>query len=212
MFEKFFRKKNNQLDKIIESVNLHKENVNKIVEKIKIGQDFQSHYINILLRICDHFEFLIYKKDKNNLYEFSNVYHCVNFFKLEPECVNSIKGVSDIDIINSYHEKTGKEHTFYEVCNVSDNIIEESKQPENFIMGGKIGDNEIILCAKKIPLIKQNNFEGSIGISTIIKNTNENLEQIDCLLDKDIVKIIMKKNNHDFLYQSINNNFGFLLN
>ena len=197
MFSKLFRKTNSRLDKIVTEANVHKKNVEQIVEKIKIGQNFQSKYIDVLMSICKYFDFLIYQKDENNLYEFSNVAHCVNFFKLEPECVNGISGMDDLEIMNGYKERTGKEHTFYQVCKISDKIIKKSSEPKIFIFGGQIGNEELICYVKKIPLIENEKFVGSIGISKLAKFNKMALKKIDKL---DTISLY-QKDKYNFLLQ-----------
>jgi len=197
MFSKFFRKNNSHLNQIISDVNTHKKNVEQIIEKIKIGQDFQSNYINVLMEICQHFEFLIYKKDKNNLYQFSNIYHCVNFFKLEPECVNNIMNRSDLDIMNSYRERTGKEHTFLDICQQSDKIVEDTLETQLFIKGGLIGNEKLIFYDRKIPIIEKDKYNGLIGMSTMFKSNRKNRKKIE----QSNYDMIEKKDKYNFLYQ-----------
>lgn len=53
-------------------------------------------------------------------YEFANLALCRDFFCLSEECridcTTYVRGKTDMDMVNDYREKTGKQHTFGDLC------------------------------------------------------------------------------------------------
>ena len=80
---------------------------------------------------------------------------------------------------------------------ISDKIIKKSSEPKIFIFGGQIGNEELICYVKKIPLIENEKFVGSIGISKLAKFNKMALKKIDKL---DTISLY-QKDKYNFLLQ-----------
>ena len=113
---------------------------------------------------CTALDFFSWKKDKNHLYINANFAHCIEFFRMPKECMELIRGKADIDLVNDYRERTGKIHSFGELCVGSDDIVKASKKPGHFIEIGYIDTDLFLLDVYKVPLFDEaGEFFGSEG-------------------------------------------------
>jgi hypothetical protein len=78
--------------------------------------------------------------------------------------MDDIRGKSDIDLVNAFRERTGKVHSYGELCHSTDEIIKKTKKAGHFIEMGYIDKELYILDAYKRPIIDiKGNFVGSEG-------------------------------------------------
>jgi len=95
---------------------------------------------------------MICRKDKEGKFLFVNEYQCVEFFKMPKTCMPDILGKTDIDVINEYRERTGKQHSFGDLCMSSDEHCKEQKKKCLYVEFGNIDGEPIVLKMIKTPI------------------------------------------------------------
>jgi hypothetical protein len=105
-------------------------------------------------------------------YEFANLLMCRDFFCLSEECridcTTYVRGKTDVDLVSEYREKTGKQHTFGDLCISTDfhateqAIIhyhskgERGKLECRYFEAGYIDGRAVLLDVIKTPVFKEN--------------------------------------------------------
>lgn len=212
VFKKIF-KTTSDLDKIRKSVDDHKAKVDSIITEINLGKSFKEKYSDVLFELCDYLKIYIWKKDKNHKYNFSNIHHCVDFLGLDIECVDKIQGLTDKEIFENQRCETNKSDFLCDVINLTDEIPKNEKKECNFIEGNF---NKKILGVKKIPIIENNNFKGTIGLAQECYNRNLVSEILNKKIENNNAKLIYGAIDKDFCYriynaQKHNNLFSFII-
>jgi len=95
---------------------------------------------------------MLCRKDRDGRYLFVNEYQCTHFFGMKSSCLDSIIGKTDIDIINSYKENTGLEHTYGDCCVKTDDHCKFIGKRCLYVETGQIGDKRTILKLIKTPI------------------------------------------------------------
>lgn len=157
MFEKLFGKSIN-LKNIQKSVLDHKDKVDSLIQEIKMGKSFKEKYIDIIMEINTHSNLYIWKKDKDHLYEFSNIAY-MDFLGVPLDFADEMIGMSDKEVSKSVKNCVKNLH---KICLLTDKITEKSKIECNFIEGNF---GKQILSVTKIPIMVDNIFQGSIGVA-----------------------------------------------
>lgn len=154
------------VDSAKEYMEHYKKNIDEIRQQKKI-LELMSHHLGGLVWIKR------WDSDtKSYIYEFANRTHCDVFFKFEPhcliDCTSHVKGYSDIDILNDYRERTGKQHSFGELCVSTDvhatmQAIQHYDTEGNagattcrYIECGMIDEKPMVLDVVKTPLFDPN--------------------------------------------------------
>lgn len=105
-------------------------------------------------------------------YEFANLALCRDFFCLSEECridcTTYVRGKTDMDMVNDYKEKTGKQHTFGDLCVSTDihateqAIIyyhskgERGMKECRYFEAGYIDGKPMLLDVVKTPIFEKN--------------------------------------------------------
>lgn len=192
MFENLFKNSKN-LDKIEKLVHDHKNKVDTVLKEIQLGKSFKEKYIDVLLEISKSPKIYIWKKNENHLYNFVNVFYCVNFLGIRSKSMSKIIGLSDKEI---FTKQKGK-NFLYKICFLTDEYMKKERKECNFVEGNF---KEKVLRVKKIPIIENDKFVGSLGIAQ--EYEDKNLASI--FLDK-----MIKKYNAKPLYGDLDKTFCY---
>lgn len=95
-------------------------------------------------------------KDRNGKFLWMNKYTCTEFFGLPESCIDAAKGLTDMDLINAYMERTGETHTFGDMCVSTDEHARRQGHRCMYIEFGKRGDTPIVLKMIKTPTTNGN--------------------------------------------------------
>jgi len=135
-------------------------------EEYKLIQGWKDQYTHTLNTLTESMKAMIWSKDENNKYTLANPLHCSCFFGIDntPECLEFIKGKTDLELINySFHSKN-IQNTFGQICVESDNYTRDKKIPCHFIEAGKVDDECVLLYIVKIPRYINNEYVGTLGM------------------------------------------------
>lgn len=143
---------------------------------------------------------------KTNLHTYvnANPLHLRKFFRLREDALSEVIGKTDIDLLNDYRKRTGKRHTYGELCLSTDEFSRDQAIRDHregkyncsyeFIEMGVIDDSPLVLRVIKQPIFKNpacceccEAFDGycaNIGIAENISyKFNSTLETLDSQLE-----------------------------
>jgi len=104
-----------------------------------------------------------------------------------------VKGKYDSDIIKEYKESTGKRHTFYNICRLTDNHCIDNGKTCHYIKVGYISDDMYIFDVKKSPLYEDGKIVGVVSVARDDSLDKENVEKmLSFYKDKGIAKKLNK--------------------
>ncbi|MCP4366795.1 MAG: hypothetical protein GY797_01585 [Deltaproteobacteria bacterium] len=167
----FFR---NFFSPALASSQLHKElkEQRTRIQELKSGYQALSkwnhQYVSTLSLLTDAMEALIWKKDKHHRYILANPLHCKVFFGYDAnyECLDTIVGRSDGELIAMNFTDLGIQNTFVDVCFGSDKYASENKEITHFLEAGLVDGKEMLLYAVKTPqFTSEGEFVGTIGLA-----------------------------------------------
>jgi hypothetical protein len=107
---------------------------------------------------------LICRKDADGRYLFINEYQCQMFFEMQPSCSGLVIGRTDIELIEEFKSRTGKEHTFGDICANTDKHCKSTGKCCLYVEFGKIGDRDVVLKTIKTPITKPNGEDDGIVV------------------------------------------------
>lgn len=95
----------------------------------------------------------IWEKDANGIYRFCDPQFCWDFFGLEPvDGICDIAGTDDVSLLNAYRQRTGKQHSFGELCVSSDHHCLAQGKRCLYVEFGYIDQMLFVLHVIKTPL------------------------------------------------------------
>jgi len=137
------------------------ENLTKAREVYKENKELR----NLLEEIADLSHSLMWAKDLDCCYLYANKIHCTKFFGLPSECNQFVIGRSDIDLINDFMERTGKNHTFGTTCVNTDHHCLEQGVACLYNEIGWVGEQLLVLSVRKSPRFNNNGkIIGTVGL------------------------------------------------
>lgn len=139
-FDKAYRLAKKQQEELVASKTEVEEHNALLQEKEQVLQAF-GEAAGGLLNI----------KDREGKFLWMNKYTCTEFFGLPETCMDSVKGLTDIDLLNAYRERTGKPHTFGDICVSTDEHARKEGKRCMYIEFGQRGDTPIVLKMIKTP-------------------------------------------------------------
>lgn len=131
-------------------------------------------------RECMSTGLLMWEKDLESRYTFLNTRHCNDFFKISLTEVKDIIGKTDSEIIAEFVHRTGKTHTFGNICTGTDAYTLDKNKKCRFWEIGYIGGKVFILDVTKAPKVENGKVVGTIGWA--INNTQKECE-VNSLLE-----------------------------
>lgn len=128
---------------------------------------WKEEYVKTLTLLTDAMDALVWKKDIDHRYILANPLHCETFFNYhdEHDCLQTIVGRTDCELIKMNFEDLGIENTFSRNCVDSDNYVRKTGETVHFLEAGMVGGKELLLYAIKAPQYsKKGKFIGTLGI------------------------------------------------
>lgn len=108
---------------------------------------------------------LMWRKNRDGIYEYCNSIMCDVFFRLPKTCHNFVIGRSDIDLINYFREKTGQRHTFGELCVSTDEHCIQQGVRCVYLEMGWVDKEPLLLSVRKVPLFSDDGTcIGTVGV------------------------------------------------
>jgi len=164
--------------KVYEDIKDQRVRIKKLMEELKVSNSWAEQYSSTLSSVTETIEAMVWEKDVNHLYVLANRLHCYNFFNFEgsTECLQYIKGKSDLFLIDTIFRQNGIQNTFGEICMLSDKHTQEKGVVTHFLEAGKVDHTDVLLYIIKIPKYnKDNEFIGTVGLGW-------NFSKFSCLL------------------------------
>ena len=147
------------------------------------------------------------REEEVHVFEFANYKLCEKLFGFEAKCLKDctdhVMGRSDVDLVSDFREKTGKKHTFSDLCYCTDihaveqaiiyyNSNGERGMPScRYLEAGFIGENPVLLDVVKTPLFEKdkkkcwNTHTYCVGLGSDASNICDTLmEYAKSLIDK----------------------------
>jgi len=137
-----------------------------LADKVSDLEKWVIKYNRTLNNFTDAMGAMVWQKGADHRYLIANKLHCVNFFNLgvTSDCLNSIVGKTDAELIESIYTTAGVPNTFGQVCTVTDNFAEAKGEPCHFFEAGIVGGQQVLLYVVKIPEFDQEGkFLGTTG-------------------------------------------------
>lgn len=161
-----------QPDCSVEEVELAKGFIREA--KFKIQESL--HQKDLLELMAHSIEGMVWIKKYNfdeqtHTYSFANYKLCEKLFGFEKNCLDDctthVNGKNDLDLVSEFIEKTGKRHTFPDLCYCTDiHAVEQAIIHYNsagirgmrscrYLEAGLIGDDPVLLDVTKTPLFEK---------------------------------------------------------
>lgn len=137
---------------------------------------WNHEYVSTLSLLTEAMQALIWKKDKNHRYILANPMHCMSFFGYKEglKCLDTIKGQTDIELIETNFISKGIQNTFPEACTLSDIYCSGKIEPCHFLETGIVDGKKILFYTIKTPQFAHTGeFTGSIGLAWDMTNQSE---------------------------------------
>ena len=106
----------------------------------------------------------VWQKDNCGVYQFCDPAFSSLFFGLQ-RASDSPVGFTDVQLVQNYRERTGKTHTFGELCADTDTHCRDQGQRSRYIEYGWIGEDYVMLDVVKTPLFHCGNYVGNVGMA-----------------------------------------------
>ena len=172
---------------------------------------------------------------ESHVYTYANNALCNDLFKLNylkhEEQLDYIKGRSDLDIIKNYRERTGKRHSYGELCLGTDDYTREFNQERikkglqpislTFLEIGIIDGEPLVLKVNKQPIFKNANncnncqncklkngeYCGTVGFGINVTNYFDSVNKIleSGLADKLCEGVYLIKQDKEFNFGKLEN-------
>lgn len=111
---------------------------------------------------------MIWRKDASGAYMFANHLLCTDFFGID-SCYDYLER-DDEDLIGSYIDRTGNQHTFLANCRLIDNYAQAKGEKCHFVEFGYIGDKGMVLNMIVTPVFQDGAFDGTVGFAFDVSN------------------------------------------
>ncbi len=146
--------------------------------------DSNNKYKNLysMMRLmCDNVPDMIWAKDLNSKYIFTNRAMCENL--LMAENTDEPTGKTDMFFAKrqrKLHPDNPDCHSFGEICRDSDTIVQNSKKPERFDEYGNVKGKFLFLDVHKAPFWNENGeMIGTVGCGRDVTNEKELIKECD---------------------------------
>ncbi len=133
----------------------------------------EGQYGSQLQLILDHVPDLIWAKDLEGRFIFSNKCYCEKLLKCDPAEVAGKKAV----YFANREREAGHEYTFGEICANSDDVVKSTAKPGRFLEHGLVRGKHLIIDILKSPIFSANGkMIGTVGCGRDITNDKETSE------------------------------------
>ncbi len=158
----------NEVDALKEKIKVLEEENRRLSKTEKILKESKDNYKSLyrMMRLmCDNVPDMIWAKDKNNRYLFTNKAICDNLLNAK----NTSEPIGKDDIYFARRERAKYPenkawHSFGEICIDSDEIIAQLKKPKRFDEYGNVKGKFLYLDVHKAPFWdEKDNFIGTVG-------------------------------------------------
>jgi hypothetical protein len=128
---------------------------------------WQQQYSNVLDTMTNAMEALVWRKDTENRYLLASPLHCQKFFGISTttDCLASITGKTDTELIQAIFLDHGMQNTFGEICAISDNYAQSQRKVCHFLEAGLVEGEQVLLYVVKTPQFEQGACIGTVGMA-----------------------------------------------
>lgn len=159
-----------------ESLKHQRERIAELKNEYNTLSRWNHQYVSTLSLLTEAMQVLIWKKDKDHRYLLANPLHCKSFFgyEISHECLDSIVGRSDKELIEINKKEFGITNSFEPICTASDAYVKNLGETCHFLEAGMIDGKEVLLYSVKTPQFTEyNEFVGSIGMAWDMTDKSE---------------------------------------
>jgi len=183
---------------LVDEIKEQRNRIKNLKEEYKSLSKWNHQYVSTLSLLTEAMEALIWKKDKNHKYILANPLHCKTFFGYDKayDCLDSIVGKTDNELIELNFEQLGIQNTFGKVCLISDTFTMLNKGASHFLEAGMVDGKEFLFYSVKTSqFTSKNEFVGSIGMAWDLTNQSDFLiSQLNrWIYAKKVTKLFHKK-------------------
>lgn len=150
---------------------------------------------NIIFTTASMVKIFTWSKDEFGKYIYCSPEWKETFFDLNRDV--DISGKTDIELLNGFRERTGKEHTYGNVCKSSDEHCIQQGKTCYYLEAGYIGGKLFLLDVRKTPLYTDGRIRGTVGIA---KDLSDNEYEVKKMLSYYINKGIVENLNPENMY------------
>lgn len=145
---------------VIALLNLHGKQVADATVRAK-----EVERKNAILRaMIDAAGGFVWIKDSGGRYVFCDNTFCEFFFETPP--TESVVGFTDVELLEAFRKRTGKRHTFGELCASTDDHCKEVGKKCRYIETGYIDGRLVVLDVVKTPLFSDSGeCTGTVGMA-----------------------------------------------
>lgn len=161
--------------KLLEEIEGQKVRMEQLKKEFIDTQYWKLQYTSLLNTITESMEALVWCKDEFNQYTLANPNHCSEFFNLsyDQECLDYIKGKTDIELITDIYRNNNINNTFGEICGLTDDYTIQEGKMCHFFEAGVVDQEAILLYIIKIPQYENGKIKGTVGIGWNFSDQSE---------------------------------------
>ena len=175
-------------------------------KELELERDKRAKERNLFLSVLDHLDDMVWAKDLEGKYIVAN-----KAFR-EKFCYgitwDELQGMTDVELANKFKKQVGENnHTFGELCENSDVVVQRSKLPQKFLEDGNINGKLMRLVVNKSIVVNSNNemfaicgsgrdvTEWYVDMEKAIKNLKADCS---CFVKEEVNKILDELNKFKF--------------
>lgn len=166
-----------------DEIKLQDKKIKILLEEFKEEEQWRTQYTDALSLLTKSMQSMVWQKDNKHRYVLANPTHCESFFGFEgtPECLQSIIGRTDTEIIDKMFVSRKVKNTFGKMCVMTDSFVSKKQIVTHFFEKGIVEGIEVLLYIVKIPQFDSGKLTGTMGIGW---DFSERMDEMLIILDR----------------------------